>query len=228
MSELSDAKRRILERLKRLDSATAPELAELFDTTDTAIRQHLEALEQAGLVERFSAASTGRGRPPIHWRITDLADDLFPDRHGELTVELISAIREAMGEDGLRQVIAVRSAHQLDAYRQALAPHTAPGLCAPDGPTASDDGRVAVAVRLQQLAALRTAEGYLAEVVTDDDGHLLVEHHCPVRDAAGACEGLCSAELELFRNVLGADVSVERAQHVLRGDGRCAYRINEL
>ncbi len=240
MSELSDAKRRILERLKRLDSATAPGLAELFDTTDTAIRQHLEALEQAGLVERFSAASSGRGRPPIRWRITELASDLFPDRHGELTVELISAIREAMGEDGLRQVIAVRSARQLVAYRQALEPmaahgpfgaHGPPapdGTRALDGPTVSDDGRVAVAVRLRELAELRTAEGYLADIVTDDAGHLLVEHHCPVRDAAGACEGLCSAELELFRNVLGADVSVERVQHVLRGDGRCAYRIKEL
>ena len=91
-------------------------------TTDTAIRQHLESLEEAGLVERFAAASTGRGRPPIRWRITELAGDLFPDRHGELTVELISAIREALGEDGLRQVIAVRSARQLDAYRQALGP----------------------------------------------------------------------------------------------------------
>ncbi|HEX6657624.1 MAG TPA: hypothetical protein VF065_06055, partial [Ilumatobacter sp.] len=191
-----------------------------------AIRQHLEALEESGLVERFAAASSGRGRPPIHWRITELAGDLFPDRHGELTVELISAIREALGEDGLRQVIAVRSARQLDAYRQAL------GALEPSGRSvhrpASDDGRVAVAVRLQRLAELRTAEGYLAEVVSDDGGHLLVEHHCPVRDAAGACEGLCGAELELFRNVLGPGVSVERAQHVLRGDGRCAYRISEV
>ena len=226
MAELSGAKRRILERLKRLDSATAPGLAERFETTDTAIRQHLEALEEAGLVERFAVASAGRGRPPIHWRITELAADLFPDRHGELTVELISAIREALGEDGLRQVLDVRSARQLDAYQKALGP------LEPSGGSgrrpASDDERGAVEVRVQRLAALRTAEGYLAEVVSDDNGHFLVEHHCPVRDAAGACEGLCGAELELFRNVLGPDVSVERAQHLLRGDGRCAYRISTV
>ncbi|MGD9705012.1 MAG: helix-turn-helix transcriptional regulator [Acidimicrobiia bacterium] len=213
MSELSDAKRRILERLKRVDSATAPVLAELFDTTDTAIRQHLEALEQAGLVERFLAAPNGRGRPPLQWRITALAADLFPDRHGELSVELIGAIREALGEDGLEQVIAVRAARQRNSYQQAL------------GRPGRGDG--SVAVRLRRLAELRTAEGYLAEVVTDDDGHVLVEHHCPVHDAAGACEGLCRAELELFRSVLGPGVRVERAQHLLRGDARCAYRISE-
>jgi predicted ArsR family transcriptional regulator len=210
MPDLSDAKRRIIERLKRVDSATAPELAELFDTTDTAIRQHLEALEQSGLVERFVAAPSGRGRPPLHWRITALAADLFPDRHGELTVELIGAIREALGEEGLDRVIATRAARQLDAYRAAM-------------PESSG-----VPVRLKRLAELRTAEGYLAEVVADGADHVLVEHHCPVCDAATACQGLCRTELELFRAVLGPDVRVERDQHLLSGDARCAYRITEV
>jgi predicted ArsR family transcriptional regulator len=208
MSELSDAKRRIVERLKRVDAATAPELAELFDTTDTAVRQHLEALEQAGLVERYLTAPNGRGRPPLRWRLTLLAADLFPDRHGELTVELISAIREALGEDGLDQVLAVRAARQLATYRAAL-----------------DEPAAPVPVRLRRLAELRSAEGYLAEVVEDGDAHVLVEHHCPVCDAASACQGLCRSELELFRSVLGPTVHVERDQHLLRGDARCAYRI---
>ena len=210
MAELSDAKRRIIERLKRVDSAPAPELAEMFETTDTAIRQHLEALEQSGLVERFVAAPSGRGRPPLHWRITSLAADLFPDRHGELTVELIGAIREALGEDGLERVIATRSARQLEAYRRAM----------PD-----DD---AVPVRLRRLAELRSAEGYLAEVVADGEDQGLVEHHCPVCTAASTCQGLCRAELELFRGVLGPGVSVEREQHLLSGDARCAYRITQI
>ena len=55
MAELTDAKRRILDRLKRADTLTAPEVAAAFSLTDTAVRQHLEALEQAGLVERTSA-----------------------------------------------------------------------------------------------------------------------------------------------------------------------------
>lgn len=46
-NDLSGAKRRIIERLKRADTSTAPELAAEFGLTDTAIRQHLEALEGA-------------------------------------------------------------------------------------------------------------------------------------------------------------------------------------
>ena len=37
----------------------------------------------------------------------------------------------------------------------------------------------------------------------DGKGVLLVEHHCPICTAASACAGLCSSELELFREVHG-------------------------
>ena len=76
-------------------------------------------------------------------------------------------------------------------------------------------------------AAVRAAEGYVAEVVDapDGDGLLLVEHHCPICEAAAACTNLCSAELQLFRDVLGPDVEVTRTQHLLSGDQRCAYRL---
>ena len=73
---------------------------------------------------------------------------------------------------------------------------------------------------------MRTAEGYLAEAVPQGDGAvLLVEHHCPIADAARSCSGFCQGELELFRKVLGDDVVIERTQHLMAGDQRCAYRI---
>jgi predicted ArsR family transcriptional regulator len=207
VAELTDSKRRLIERLKRVESATAPELATEFEITDTAARQHLEALEAAGLVERFAATSEGRGRPPARWKLASLANELFPDRHGELTVELVRAIREALGEAGLERVIASRSAHQLESYRQAI------------------PAEASVPVRVRRLAEVRSSEGYLAEAVADGASTLLIEHHCPICDAAAACQGLCSAELELFRSTLGDDVDVTRISHLLSGDTRCAYRI---
>jgi predicted ArsR family transcriptional regulator len=209
VGELSDAKRRILDRLKRADTLTAPEVAADFDLTDTAIRQHLEALEQAGLVERTSAPPQGRGRPPVRWRLTALANDLFPDRHADLTVDLINAIRDAVGEEGLDRVVANRMERQLAAYRKTL----------------PDPQRSSVKVRVRRLAELRSAEGYLAEAMADGPGMLLVEHHCPICEAAATCQGFCRSELELFQQALGDDVTVERTQHVLAGDLRCAYRI---
>jgi predicted ArsR family transcriptional regulator len=207
--QLSDAKRRIVERLKRVESATAPELAAGFGLTDTAVRQHLEALEALGLVERSASEPSGRGRPPVAWHLTSLATSLFPDRHGDLTVELLGSIRAALGEEGLTKVIGTRAKAQEVAYRRAVPEHGCP-----------------LAERVSRLAEVRSAEGYLAESVPDGEGGVvLVEHHCPIADAARACTGLCQSELELFQRVLGDDVVVERTQHLMAGDMRCAYRV---
>ena len=206
MAELSDAKRRIIEMLKRAESATAHELAEQFSTTTTAVRQHLDALEQSRLVERFEGPVAGRGRPAIRWRTAALSHELFPDRHGQLTAELIDSIRSSLGDDALQRVIDQRASTQLAGYRTALAGQS-------------------VRVRVRTLAARRTEEGYLAEVVDDGGDLLLIEHHCPICVAATACQGLCRSELEVFQAALGDEVRVTREQHVLSGDTRCAYRI---
>lgn len=57
------------------------------------------------------------------------------------------------------------------------------------------------------------------------DAYELVDNHCPVCVAAMACQGFCRVELETFRAVLGRDVSVERGEHIVRGDRRCVYVI---
>jgi predicted ArsR family transcriptional regulator len=207
VAELTDTKRRIVERLKRVESATATDLASEFGLTDTALRQHLDSLEAAGLVTRSAAEPTGRGRPPVHWQLAPAAAGSFPDRHGELTVDLIGSVRTALGEKALDRVIAARSDRQAAGYALALA-------------DADDLGD-----RVQRLADLRSDEGYLAEVRTDGDAYILIEHHCPIRDAAAACGALCTAELDVFQRTLGSDVVVTRTQHVLAGDRRCAYRV---
>ncbi|NOX31669.1 MAG: transcriptional regulator [Actinobacteria bacterium] len=206
---VNETKRRLVDLLKRSDENKVTDLAAKLGVTDNAVRQHLEDLEASGLVSRQTIPNEGRrGRPSSAWRLTDLATELFPDRHADLTVELIEAIREATGEKGLDEVIRVRSKRQLDAYQDLLAHETD------------------LHGRLDALANQRTAEGYLAEVTTLDDGTLLlVEHNCPICDAAANCQNLCREELEIFQAVLGDEVSVERTTHVLAGDQRCSYEI---
>jgi predicted ArsR family transcriptional regulator len=204
--ELTDTKRRIVERLKRVESATATDLAAEFGLTDTALRQHLDVLESAGLVSRSAAEPVGRGRPPVNWRLADAAATAFPDRHADLSVDLIESIRAALGERALQRVIDARSVRQSESYALAL----------------SSIGELGG--KVQSLAALRSDEGYLAEASSDGDAYVLTEHHCPIRAAANACGTLCDAELASFKHALG-DVDVSRQQHVLTGDNRCSYRI---
>jgi iron-sulfur cluster biosynthesis transcriptional regulator SufR len=209
--QVSGAKRRLLERLKRVESATATELAADFGLTPTAVRQHLEELTRTGLVEATTAEPGGRGRPAQLWNLTPLAASLFPDRHADLTVSLLESIRETLGEEGIDAVVAARTRAQMAAYRAVL----------------PDPEGTPVAERVQALAHVRTVEGYMAEAAPSggDGSYLLVEHHCPICEAAESCQSLCRGELALFRTVLGDDVTVERTHHLLSGDLRCAYRI---
>ena len=210
-TNLGPTKRRIVERLKRAD-AKVSDLARAFDMTEAGVRQHLDALADHGLVVSRPGAARGRGRPPTVWALTDLAQDLFPDRHDDLTVELITAVRTALGDQGLAAVIDARAEVQRAAYERAVPKR---------GPLRN---------RVDALARVRTTEGYVAEAIDDPDGAgvLLVEHHCPICTAATACPGLCGSELALFREVLGSRVSVERTQHIVSGDRRCTYRIESL
>ncbi len=210
MAETPDTKRRLLERLKRATSASATELAEEFGFTDTAIRQHLDALERSGLVERVSTAPSGRGRPPLAWSVTPASAEEFPDRHADLSVDLIEAVRSQLGEAALQSVLQAKAERQRLAYASTIAAGT-------------------VLERVRDLARLRTTEGYLAEAHESADGSVvLVEHHCPIAEAARACHGLCGSELEVFRSVLGPTVTVDRRQHLLAGDARCDYVVSDV
>jgi predicted ArsR family transcriptional regulator len=132
---------------------------------------------------------------------------VFPDRHGDLSVDVLAMVRSTLGTRALDRVLAARTERQSNAYATAMK----------TAATTAD--------RVSRLADIRSDEGYLAEARVHGATMTLIEHHCPIRDAADACHGLCSAELDVFRRVLGPEVNVERTHHVLAGDRRCAYEI---
>jgi len=123
-------------------------------------------------------------------------------------VQMINAVRQVFGEDGVDKLISVRETAMLTGYRQALA------------------GAATLEEQLQRLVQQRSAEGYMAEMRRDGDDFLFIENHCPICAAAQACMGFCRSELELFRQALGEGVRVEREEHILLGARRCAYRVS--
>jgi predicted ArsR family transcriptional regulator len=201
------SRRALIELLKRGGPQDAQRLARALGLTAMAVRQHLYELEAQGFAAHHEEPRPV-GRPAKLWRLTAGADAFFPDGHAELSLDLLSAMRQAFGESGLDRLLAVRAEAQRKAYAKAIA------------------GLPTLEARLQALAEVRGGEGYMAEVVRDaDPGLLLVENHCPICAAAAACQGLCRSELEVFRAVLGPQVAVERVEHIPAGARRCAYRV---
>src|SRR6185369_5952203 len=200
-------RRAITKLLKTEGPIDSAQLAERLGLTAMAVRQHLYALQREGFV-----ASEERpvpiGRPAKFWRLTREADHLFPEAYAELSVALIDSVKDAFGDEGLERVLTSRCARQRVDYGKRIRPHDP------------------LERKLDALAKVRSEEGYMAEIKRETDGSfLLVENHCPICAAANACQGFCSTELDLFRSVLGPSVSVERAEHIIKGDQRCVYQI---
>lgn len=196
---------KILKTEGPIDSA---QLATQLGLTAMAVRQHLYALQREGLVT-FEERPVPIGRPVKLWRLTPAADSLFPEAYAELSVALIDSVRDAFGQAGLERVLTSRCAQQRRDYSKRIRPADS------------------LEKKLKELARIRTEEGYMAEVRKESKGsYLLVENHCPICAAANACQGFCSTELDLFRSVLGPGVTVERAEHIVKGDQRCVYKIS--
>jgi predicted ArsR family transcriptional regulator len=202
-------RRALLDLLKQEGPSDSSALAARLGVSAMAVRQHLYGLRDERLVT-YEEDPRPRGRPAKRWRLTPDADRLFADGHAELTVGLLGAMREAFGEPGLERLLAARTRQQIAAYRQQI----------PAG--------ASLRRRLLALAAIRTAEGYMAEVRPLEKGAFaFIENHCPICTAAASCTGLCASEKEVFRRVLGEGVTVDRDEHILSGARRCFYRVSE-
>jgi predicted ArsR family transcriptional regulator len=207
-SDSPGTRRALLDRLKRAGPQDAESLGAHLGVTAMAARQHLYSLEAEGIVVAREAPRP-LGRPVKLWALSDNAEAFFPDGHAELTLGLLTAMGQAFGPAGLDKLLAARTQTQERVYAARVHRHKA------------------LKRRLEVLAEIRSEEGYMAEVRANGRGaYLFVENHCPVCAAARVCQGLCRGELELFRAVLGPQVTIERVDHILAGARRCSYRVS--
>jgi len=200
---------RLLYLIKSRGPVTARDAGAALAMTAAGAQQWLAKLAGEGLVAPDDRRH-GRGRPRRYWALTERGHARFPDRHSDLTLDMLESTRAVFGADGLDRLIAHREAETLARYQGAMA------------------GCATLEARVAKLAELRSAEGYMAAWHrTGDGGFVLVENHCPICAAAAVCQGLCRSELAIFRTVLGPDATVERTEHVLDGARRCAYAIGK-
>ncbi len=205
----STLRRDLLLRL-RLDGPSSPDqLARNLGASRTGVLQQLRALEAADLVSRQTVRH-GVGRPRHLYDVTAAAQDLFPSTYDALASGLLAAIGAVGGDELLEEVFAARRRQMADRVRGQLDERVSPEAPLED--------------RVRELSEIQAAQGYLAETVLGPDGSIrLREHNCAIYHVAKATPAACHAELELFREVLGADVI--RDEHIASGDRCCTYRV---
>jgi predicted ArsR family transcriptional regulator len=207
----SSLRRDLLLRL-RLDGPSSPDqLAERIGASRTGVLQQLRALEAAHLVSRQTVRH-GVGRPRHLYDVTSDAQDLFPSNYDGLAAGLLAAIESVGGEDLLDQVFAARRRQLGDRVRGQMAERVAP--------------EAPLLERVRELAVIQGDQGYLADATLSPDGTIrLREHNCAIYHIAAGSPAACQAELELFSEILGADVV--REEHIASGDRCCSYKIAE-
>jgi predicted ArsR family transcriptional regulator len=207
----SSLRRDILIQLRR-EGPTSPEhLATALHASRTGVLQQLRSLEAAGFVDRRTVRH-GVGRPRHLYDLTVGAQAAFPSNYDALAAGLIAAIEAVGGDDLVSEVFDIRRQLIVEQIRGRLderLPADAP-----------------LADRVRELAVFQDEQGYLSSAEVDPDGTLrLRQCNCAIYGVAAKSSSPCDAELDLFREVLGADVV--RETHIASGDRSCTYRIGD-
>lgn len=193
----------ILRFLRVRGDASLAELAQHVELSKQGVIRHVEALEQAGLIERTSAAHDGPGRPEHRYRATHAPADLVPGAHRELAAELV----EFLPDGELERFFKMRAERLEKRYAEQLA-----GL--------DLEGRV------RELARLASEAGHMAEVVTTPDGNLAIRHcNCPIQEVAAMAGHPCRQEQSMYERLLGRPV--ERMTWIAENDSTCTYEIEK-
>jgi len=196
---------RVLGVIMARGAATAAEIAEEFMLTQAAVRRHLTALTDGGLIttrERRTVGSRGRGRPAKIFVPTDEGRNAFEHSYDKLAIDLIAYLAEQDGPEAVDRYARHRFAEFVTAHSQEVSSAISPA---------------------DALARVLTAEGYMATVQPVSSGQQLCQHHCPVAAVAASYPILCVAETEAFSKMLGSHV--QRLATIAHGDGVCTTHI---
>jgi len=198
----------LLVALKKAQPMTAHELGNRFGLTANALRRHLKALEEDGLV-RFAREVRGVGAPVYTFSLTTAGEALFPRSYVTVLATALDTLRAQRGDGAVTSVLA--------SEWQQLADEAAPLLRA-----------LPLSERVALVAELLTSKGYMAESVDevsvgDTTTTTLRIHNCAVREIVERFPEACDVEAKFVEQLLG--VPLVRGQHRRDGCGRCEYGV---
>jgi predicted ArsR family transcriptional regulator len=206
-----DVRQAILIDLRRHGPSSMDEIGGRLAMGRAAVLQQVRALEAAGLIARHSVRH-GVGRPRHRYDVTPDAQGLLPSNYDGLATGMVGAIEAVGGTQLLAQVFEARRTEARDRLAARLAARLPAGAALID--------------RVRELAVIQDEQGYLCQATLAPDGSIhLAEYNCAIHHVAVGHPTACGSELDLFRDVLGADVV--RESHIMAGDRCCSYRIAE-
>lgn len=194
---------------------TASTLAADLGLTPAAVRRHLDALEDAGLITEHEGpppGKRGRGRPARAYVLTTLGQDQFRNAYDDVATAALHFLQERSGQAAVCGFVDEQMEELEERLRRDVERRLADGD--------ADD----LEARTAALAAALSAEGYAATARpvgqgTGLAGIQLCQGHCPVRSIATEFRHFCDAETDAISRILG--VHVQRLATLAGGEHVC-------
>jgi predicted ArsR family transcriptional regulator len=197
---------RILDHLRKHDSATAKELSRTLSMTGANIRHHLGILEAEGLIEVIGKRQEGKGRPVgIYGLSRRVLGDGLVDLVGAMFHVWASGLPEEARRDGLRSL-----AHRLS------------GDHIPDSHTSLSSRLGKMIERLNELH-------YQAKWEAGVDGPKIILGQCPYAAIIGSFPEIC--QMDSFLIGLWTGVTVDqtaRLQANTKGRPYCCFQFSTM
>lgn len=194
---------RVLRGVLNHGPVSAASLGELLSLTPAAVRRHLDALEQANMIEVASLKQygAGAGRPARRYVIAPQGHERLGNDYLIIARNALEMLRDTVGESALETFASARAAEMEARYRPVVE-------------AAGED----VAARAQALAEAMSRDGFVttAQITEPPVGRLapgkllasiqLCQGHCPIRDLAEDFQVFCEQETGIISDLLGVDV----------------------
>jgi predicted ArsR family transcriptional regulator len=192
--------------LKHKGGLTVDEIATALDITRNAVRQHLAALTNDGLLTQGATRPSG-GRPEQLYVLTDAGKELFPRHYSWFAQLVVESIKTESGADGLRE--------RLDAMGTAVAEQLRarhPGL----------------QTRQQKVAALADVMEQLGydtkDAGTRADATTIEADNCIFHNLAMKNPEVCAFDLALLSTF--TDSKVDHQECMARGGNVCRFKFS--
>jgi predicted ArsR family transcriptional regulator len=195
----------VIEFIKRNGSATIKELEDLLHVTTNAVRQHLQALQAAGYLERRQV-NAGVGRPHHAYMITEKADELFACHCDDLALTLLEEVFALEGEDRAKLLLSRVGDRLASRYAKSV------------------QGNV-LQERVEQLADALSQRGVLTDISMQDENVIVLHaYNCPYHELAQEHRSICEMDEDVMRKVLGSDVNLSAC--MMDGHRSCSFVVS--
>ena len=181
---------------------TIEDIAQTLGITDNAVRAHVAALEEGGMIRRVGVAHRGTaGQPPAIYELTETAEESQSRAYAPVLAACMEEIGQRLPPQELRTIM------------QGVGHRLASTIPRNTG---------SLEQRIYHAAAVLEGVGGAIVTTSVADGTMITGHSCPLATAVAREPITCSAIQTLLADLTGVDV-VEQCDHTDRP--RCRFLV---